>query len=263
MGTIFCVLIRLELSAPGSQFLAGDHHLYNVIIASHGTLIIYFTCIPIGLCLANYITPVTFPRLNNVSFWLLPPAIMLLLASIFVEIGMEQNCQSEWFSYSVLISLFLSGISYTLSVVNMLTTIWIYLNPAMPWQRQTSPNKVSQSIFAVVYIPAFICIFIVILKAFIFKTSLFDSVITSNLSAYEHISCLKIYLMISGIGIICLFFRKFMFEMSPITYAFVISIIFTCGTILYYIEAVQFIITIFFVITVAYNCYLLLFYCLL
>lgn len=29
-----------------------------------------------------------FPRLNNVSFWLLPPAIMLLLASIFVEQGM-------------------------------------------------------------------------------------------------------------------------------------------------------------------------------
>lgn len=31
VGTAFSVLIRLELSAPGSQFLAGDHQLYNVI----------------------------------------------------------------------------------------------------------------------------------------------------------------------------------------------------------------------------------------
>ena len=42
----------------------------------------------------NYIAPmlvgapdIAFPRLNNVSFWLLPPAIILLLASIFVESG--------------------------------------------------------------------------------------------------------------------------------------------------------------------------------
>lgn len=36
LGTAFSVLIRLELSAPGSQFLAGDHQLYNVIATSHG-----------------------------------------------------------------------------------------------------------------------------------------------------------------------------------------------------------------------------------
>lgn len=29
-----------------------------------------------------------FPRLNNVSFWILPPAIVLILASVFVEQGM-------------------------------------------------------------------------------------------------------------------------------------------------------------------------------
>lgn len=34
-GTAFSVLIRLELSAPGSQFLAGDHQLYNVILTAH------------------------------------------------------------------------------------------------------------------------------------------------------------------------------------------------------------------------------------
>lgn len=28
-----------------------------------------------------------FPRLNNLSFWLLPPALILLFISSFVEVG--------------------------------------------------------------------------------------------------------------------------------------------------------------------------------
>ena len=35
IGTAFSVLIRLELAAPGVQFLSGDHQLFNVIITAH------------------------------------------------------------------------------------------------------------------------------------------------------------------------------------------------------------------------------------
>lgn len=42
LGTAFSILVRLELSAPGSQFLAGDHQLYNVIATTHGIMMIYF-----------------------------------------------------------------------------------------------------------------------------------------------------------------------------------------------------------------------------
>jgi len=35
IGTAFSVLIRLELSSPGVQFLQGDHQLFNVIISAH------------------------------------------------------------------------------------------------------------------------------------------------------------------------------------------------------------------------------------
>jgi len=32
LGTIFSLLIRLELAQPGNQILGGNHQLYNVII---------------------------------------------------------------------------------------------------------------------------------------------------------------------------------------------------------------------------------------
>ena len=41
IGTAFSVLIRLELSAPGSQYFAGQNHLYNVIATTHGIMMIY------------------------------------------------------------------------------------------------------------------------------------------------------------------------------------------------------------------------------
>ena len=42
IGTAFSVLIRLELAAPGVQFLQGDHQLFNVIITAHAFIMIFF-----------------------------------------------------------------------------------------------------------------------------------------------------------------------------------------------------------------------------
>lgn len=42
IGTAFSVMIRLELSSPGNQFLSGDHQLFNVIISAHAFIMIFF-----------------------------------------------------------------------------------------------------------------------------------------------------------------------------------------------------------------------------
>lgn len=42
LGTAFSVLIRMELSSPGVQYLQGNHQLFNVIITAHALLMIFF-----------------------------------------------------------------------------------------------------------------------------------------------------------------------------------------------------------------------------
>jgi hypothetical protein len=45
IGTAFSVLIRLELSGPGVQYIA-DNQLYNAIITAHAILMIFFMVMP-------------------------------------------------------------------------------------------------------------------------------------------------------------------------------------------------------------------------
>lgn len=76
LGTAFSIAIRMELIAPTSQLLAGDHQLYNVIISAHAFLMIFYIVMPslVG-GYGNYMLPVqvgavdmAFPRLNNISY---------------------------------------------------------------------------------------------------------------------------------------------------------------------------------------------------
>jgi len=47
IGTGLSAIIRLELSSGGNTYLAGDHHLYNVVVTAHAFIMIFFLVMPV------------------------------------------------------------------------------------------------------------------------------------------------------------------------------------------------------------------------
>jgi len=92
LGGLMAMIFRAELAKPGTQFV--DPQTFNGLISVHASLMIFLFIIPAFAGLANYVVPLmlgaadmAFPRLNALSFWMLPVAGVIMLASFVVPGG--------------------------------------------------------------------------------------------------------------------------------------------------------------------------------
>ncbi len=170
IGGCLSIAMRAELQQPGIQIFHGlasmvygfegdaavdaAKHMYNVFSTAHGLIMIFFMVMPALIGgFANWMVPImigapdmAFPRMNNISFWLLPPALLLLVLSMFVP-GPAGGFGTGggWTIYPPLatsgqpgpamdfaiLSLHIAGASSILGAINFITTIFNMRAPGM------------------------------------------------------------------------------------------------------------------------------------
>lgn len=145
-GGIMALILRAELFVPGLQVVHPS--LYNQLVTLHGLVMVFGALMPAFTGFANWQIPImigasdmAFARLNNWSFWLLPPAAILLLASFFVPGGATA---AGWTLYAPLstqqglgmdmaiFAIHLMGISSIMGSINIITTVLNLRSPDMP-----------------------------------------------------------------------------------------------------------------------------------
>jgi len=92
VGGMLALILRAELARPGMQFV--DTQTFNGLFSVHAALMIFLFVVPGFAGLANFVVPLmlgagdmAFPRLNALSFWLLPIAGIMMLSSFLVPGG--------------------------------------------------------------------------------------------------------------------------------------------------------------------------------
>ena len=202
------MLIRAELLTPESNLV--DRPLYNGLFTMHGTIMIFLWIIPFNAGLSNYLVPLmigardmAFPLLNAISFWILPPAGLLLLSSFFLPNG---TAQSGWWSYPPvslqvpggelingefiwIVSLVLIGISSIMGAVNFVTTIFWMRAPGMTFFRMPVFvwSVMSAQLLQLVNLPALTAGLILLLFDLSFGTQFFKPDGNGDPIIYQHL----------------------------------------------------------------------------
>lgn len=154
VGGSLALVIRAELFQPGLQIVEPD--FFNQLTTLHGLIMVFGVIMPAFVGLANWQLPMmigapdmALPRMNNWSFWLLPAAFSLLLASLVMSImGMGAAPNFGWTFYAPLsttygpsstdffiFSVHLMGISSVMGAINVIATIMNMRAPGMNYMK--------------------------------------------------------------------------------------------------------------------------------
>ena len=145
VGGVMALIIRAELFQPGLQIVRPE--FFNSMTTYHGLIMVFGAIMPAFVGFANWLIPMqigapdmAFPRMNNLSFWLLPPAAMLLIAAQFAPGG---GAGVGWTMYAPLttqagpamdltiFAVHILGMSSIMGSINIITTILNMRAPGM------------------------------------------------------------------------------------------------------------------------------------
>ncbi|PQO41090.1 cytochrome c oxidase subunit I [Blastopirellula marina] len=151
VGGLEALLMRFQLLLPRNDFLSPD--FFNQMFTMHGTTMVFLVGMPVLVGFANYFVPlmigardVAFPRLNAMSYWMLPMGGILLYFSFFTGKGPDAG----WFSYAPLSTkpynlmvaqdywitgLLCLGVGSVASSINIFVTVLSMRAPGMSLQR--------------------------------------------------------------------------------------------------------------------------------
>ena len=153
-GFADAIMMRIQQAWAfnGSEGYLNAHH-YDQIFTAHGVIMIFFAAMPFITGIMNYVVPlqigardVSFPFLNNFSFWMTTAGAVLVMVSLFVG----EFAQTGWLAYPPVSSLAYSpnvgvdyyiwslqiaGVGTTLSGINLIATIVKMRAPGMSWMK--------------------------------------------------------------------------------------------------------------------------------
>ncbi|KRF01999.1 cytochrome oxidase subunit I [Frateuria sp. Soil773] len=144
VGGSFAMVIRAELFKPGMQLV--QPYFFNEMTTMHALVMIFGAIMPAFVGLGNWMIPLmigapdmALPRMNNLSFWILPFAFALLLSTLFMPGGSPAggwtmypplSLQTGSLAYAVF-AIHLMGISSIMGAINIIATILNMRAPGM------------------------------------------------------------------------------------------------------------------------------------
>ena len=144
IGGSFAMVIRAELFKPGMQLV--QPYFFNEMTTMHALVMIFGAVMPAFVGLGNWMIPLmigapdmALPRMNNLSFWILPFAFTLLLSTLFMPGG---GPAGGWTMYPplslqgdsvapVVFAIHMMGISSIMGAINIIATILNMRAPGM------------------------------------------------------------------------------------------------------------------------------------
>jgi len=244
VGGTMILTVRAELFEPGLQFV--DPGFFNSMTTMHALVMVFGAVMPAYAGLANWMIPMmigapdmALPRMNNMAFWVLVFAVLLLASTLFMEGGPPA---AGWTLYPPLslqagdslpftvFSVHLLGVSSIMGSINIIVTVLNMRASGMTLMKMPMFcwTWLITAFLLIAVLPVFAAAVTMLLTDAHFGTSFFDAAGGGDPVLYQHLFWFfghpEVYIIIlPAFGVVSTivptFSRKKLFGYSSMVYA--------------------------------------------